>query len=122
MKYALSGVALLFYAAFLTPCYFEPGDLVISTGYIAILTAQFGSLGMFIAIIWAATGYAALVWGIVLIGHSATRRVPFLGRLHGPIRAITANPVRTTVIIFVITILVTVLVFYQEELIQSVVV
>ena len=100
MKHAISGAILIFYAMFLTPAYFEPADLVVSTAYITALTTIYGEMSYPIAIIWAATGYAALIIGLSLIGHSLTKHIPFLRRYHGATSFIVHHPFKTSLIIF----------------------
>ena len=71
MKLALIGTGLILYAMFLTPAYFEPTDIVISTGIVAGAI----SIGIpnWLIVIWAITGYIALIFGLILIGHFAFR-------------------------------------------------
>ena len=76
MKHTIIGMGLILYALFLTPCYVEPSDLVISSGWIAATTAMFGpEMASVIIPLWMATGYIALLFGVICIGTSILRRV-----------------------------------------------
>lgn len=71
MKLLVIGILLLIYAMFLTPCYFEPSDIVVSTAYIAGASAI--GIPTWIIILWIASGYIALVIAIALGVHFAIR-------------------------------------------------
>jgi len=58
------GICLIFYGMFLTPCYFEPWDVVISTTYIA--TANAMGVPLWIIAIWIISGYIAIFSGLIL--------------------------------------------------------
>jgi hypothetical protein len=103
MKHALLGTVLILYAILATPCYFEPSDLIISTAYIATLYSMLGDIAYPIAVMWAATGYAALFIGLSLIGHSLTKYIPFLRRYHGMTSYIVHHPVKVSLIIFIVS-------------------
>jgi hypothetical protein len=62
------GALLLFYASLLTPAYFDPSDLIVSTGWLAISASL--NIPMPIIIIWALSGYVALIFAIYLFGKS----------------------------------------------------
>jgi len=111
MKHALLGAALIFYAMFLTPSYFEPMDLVISTGYFAVLTSALGDLGLVIGILWASTGYVALIFGIVLIGHSISKYLLILRPLHLKTSYIVHHPFIVASVIFMISIVLSAYIF-----------
>jgi len=64
MKLLILGTVLVLYAMFLTPSYFEPSDLIISSGYI-VMANEMGVDPVYIYI-WAMSGYIALALGIVL--------------------------------------------------------
>ena len=75
MKKILIGTGLILYALFLSPCYVEPTDLIVSTGWITATTAYFGpALASVIIPIWMATGYIALIFGILFLGTGVLRR------------------------------------------------
>ena len=71
MKLLAIGSLLLIYAMFLTPAYFEPADLVISTTYIATFTAM--GYPLWVLALWIISGYVALGIAIFLFGHFAFR-------------------------------------------------
>ena len=58
------GTALILYAMFLSPAFFEPLDVVLSTGYI-VTANEMGVEPMFIWL-WMMSGYIALIGGMVL--------------------------------------------------------
>ena len=58
------GSALILYAMFLTPAFFEPLDVVLSTGYI-VTANEMGVEPMFIWA-WMMSGYVALIAGMAL--------------------------------------------------------
>lgn len=66
MKYHMLGLGaiLVLYAIFLTPAYFEPTDIVCSTGYIVIANEM--GIDPIVVFIWALSGYIALIAGIML--------------------------------------------------------
>jgi len=64
MKLMAIGFILVLYAIFLTPCFIEPTDIVVSSGYI-ILANEMGVEPVFIWL-WMMSGYAALIIGILL--------------------------------------------------------
>jgi len=64
MKLLFLGVVLVLYAMFLTPAYFEPLDLVISSGYI-VMANEMG-IDPILVYAWAMSGYVALVAGVLL--------------------------------------------------------
>lgn len=63
------GLLLILYAIFLTPCYLEPSDIIISTAYIIGFMAM--GFPIWILILWIISGYIALVIGIILVVHFA---------------------------------------------------
>lgn len=71
MRLLLIGALLIVYAMFLTPAYFEPADLVISTTYI-VAANEFG-IPMWALMTWIISGYIALIIGLVFIGHLVIR-------------------------------------------------
>jgi len=79
-KHSLLGICLILYAMFLTPAYFEPSDLGISTGWIAFALAFFPSNLMWILPIWMWTGYVAVFAGAFLIGKKLLNRFGTIGR------------------------------------------
>lgn len=75
MKHAILGMGLILYAILLTPAYFEPTDIVVSSGWIAATTAYFGSeLASVIIPLWMASGYIAVIFGVLFLGTSILRR------------------------------------------------
>ena len=64
MKLMAIGFILVLYAIFLTPCFIEPTDIVVSSGYIVIAN-EMGVEPVFIWL-WMMSGYAALIIGILL--------------------------------------------------------
>jgi len=74
MKHAIIGAALILYGLFLTPCFVEPSDLIVSTAWIAAATAA--NIPAFIITLWIISGYLALIIGAGLLGHSIFRRIP----------------------------------------------
>jgi phosphate/sulfate permease len=75
MRRVFLGTLLILYAIFLSPAYCEPTDLVVSTGLIAATTSYFGpELASVIIPLWMATGYIALVFGVLLLGTGVLRR------------------------------------------------
>ena len=76
MKLLALGTLLVLYAIFLTPAYFEPADLVISTAYVATWTAM--GWPTWLLFIWIASGYIALCIGLALGVH-------FLFRVKHPV-------------------------------------
>ena len=64
MKLLVIGTILVLYSLFLTPCFIEPTDIIVSTGYIAIAN-EMGVDPVFIWI-WIMSGYVALIGGILL--------------------------------------------------------
>lgn len=76
MKHAIIGTALILYGLFLTPCFVEPSDLIVSTAYIVAATAA--GIPMFIITLWIISGYIALIIGVCLLGHSIFRRLPVI--------------------------------------------
>ena len=64
MKLLIIGTVLVIYALFLTPCFVEPTDVVVSTGYIVIAN-EMGVNPVFIWL-WIMSGYAALFIGVLL--------------------------------------------------------
>ena len=63
MKLLVIGTVLVLYAVFLTPCFIEPTDIVVSTGYITIAN-EMGVDSVFIWL-WIMSGYVALIIGIL---------------------------------------------------------
>jgi hypothetical protein len=100
----LIGIALIFYAIVLSPAFIEPSDLIQSSTMITVIYAVYGEWGHVIIPLWMATGYLALVWGFVLIGHS----VPRLRKLHNKTAFIIHHPFKVTAIIFAAAIIVTI--------------
>ena len=75
MKKIILGTGLILYAVLLTPAYFEPTDIVVSTGWIAGATAVLGAqLASVIIPLWMASGYIAVIFGVLLIGTRILRR------------------------------------------------
>jgi len=64
MKLLALGVILVLYAIFFTPCFIEPTDVVVSTGYI-VLANEMGIHPGFIWL-WIMSGYVALIAGVFL--------------------------------------------------------
>ena len=64
MKLLAIGTVLVLYSLFLTPCFVEPTDVIVSTGYIAIANEK-GVDPIFIWL-WIMSGYIALIVGIFL--------------------------------------------------------
>ena len=100
MKHALLGAGLIIYSIAFSTAIFEPTDLIVSTTYITLLYNAFGDTGIILAIISASTGYCALVLGIALIGHSATKHIPILNRFHKTMSFIIHHPIKTVGIVF----------------------
>ena len=74
MKLFLLGVALVFYSLFLTPCFVEPTDVVVSTAYILAANEVLGTtLAAIVVPIWIISGYIALVVGLCMVGHFPLR-------------------------------------------------
>ncbi len=84
VRHAIIGAILIFYALMLSPCFIEPSDIVVSTAYIAASSAA--GIPVFVIILWAISGYIALVIGSILLGSSIFRHLP-------AIAAGTRNPV-----------------------------
>lgn len=62
---------------FLTPAYFEPLDLVLSTSYITV--ASVGGIPYWAIMLWILSGYIALILGLILVGHLAIKiQHPFI--------------------------------------------
>ena len=74
MKHAIIGTALILYGLFLTPCFIEPSDLIVSPAY--IVAAMAANIPVFIIWLWIISGYLALIAGAALLGHSIFRRIP----------------------------------------------
>lgn len=74
MKHAIIGTVLILYGLFLTPCYIEPSDVIISTALISSAVAA--SIPLPIISIWIISGYLALLVGAALLGHSIFTRIP----------------------------------------------
>ena len=75
MKHIIIGTALILFAVLLTPAYFEPSDLIVSSGWIAATTATLGpELASVVIPLWMALGYIALIFGVMLLGTSILRR------------------------------------------------
>ena len=64
MKLLVIGTILVLYAVFLTPCFIEPTDVIISTGYIAIANER--GIDPILIWLWIMSGYVALVVGLFL--------------------------------------------------------
>lgn len=64
MKLLIIGMILIIYSIFFTPCYFEPSDIVVSTAY--IVGASSIGVPTWAIILWIASGYIALIIGIML--------------------------------------------------------
>lgn len=64
MKLLIIGIVLVIYACFFTPCFVEPSDIIVSTGYIAIAN-EMGVDPIFVWL-WIMSGYVALIGGIML--------------------------------------------------------
>lgn len=73
MRLAILGLILILYAMFLTPAYFEPVDLVLSTAYITTFTLM--GIPLWILALWILSGYIALIIGSMLLA-SLVFRVP----------------------------------------------
>ena len=78
-KHAIIGIGLILYAMFLTPAYFEPSDLAISTGWIAFALAFFPHNALWILPIWMWTGYVAVMLGIWFIGKRLLNKFGYIG-------------------------------------------
>jgi len=107
MKKALLGIGLILYSMWFTPCFWEPSDIVVSTGYIATVYALYPTWAPIILALWIMSGYIALVWGIVLLGHSLTKYTPFLKPLHGHMKLITLHPLKLTLVIVIVSLVIT---------------
>ena len=64
MKLIIIGTILVLYALFLTPCFIEPTDVIISTGYI-VMANEMG-VDPFLIWLWIMSGYIALMAGVML--------------------------------------------------------
>jgi len=95
MKRLILGTALILYAMFLTPAFFEPTDLVISSGWLAIATSM--GIPTLIVALWMASGYIAVVLGAVFIGAHIFKKFGPVGML------IMKNPIGFVAVASVIT-------------------
>lgn len=64
MKLLVIGTLLVLYSIFLSPAFFEPSDVIVSTGYIAIAN-NMGIDPIWIWL-WIMSGYVALIGGVIL--------------------------------------------------------
>ena len=64
MKLLIIGTLLVLYSVFLTPCFVEPSDIIISTGYIAMANEM--GVDPIIIWLWMMSGYIALIIGVFL--------------------------------------------------------
>jgi hypothetical protein len=101
--HALIGIVLIFYAILLSPAFLEPSDIIQVPIMIATVYALYGDLGNIIIPLWMATGYLALIWGFVLVGHS----IKALRGLHNKTSMIIHHPFKVTAIIFIISLAIT---------------
>ena len=69
MRLLAIGTLLILYSLFLTPCFVEPSDIIISSGY--IMMANEMNISPIIIWLWIMSGYIALIGG-VLLGISGT--------------------------------------------------
>jgi hypothetical protein len=106
----LAGLVLIGYAILLTPAFIEPSDIIQSSLIITGVYALYGELwGSIIVPLWMATGYLALVWGFVLVGHS----IKSLRGLHNKTSIIIHHPFKVTGVVFAITLIITLVLLYQ---------
>ena len=99
VKHLSFGAILVLYAMFLTPAYFEPMDLIISTGWIALAYATFGDAANIIVPIWMLSGYLALVFGLVLLG-KGFHGLGVFGDLGKKVEIFIGDHPKTTAIMF----------------------
>lgn len=101
-KFILLGTLLILYSMFLTPCYWEPSDAVISTTYLAIVYETFDNqTAQVIASIWMLSGYLALIFGVLLIGVGARKYFPYAKViLQHPIAILAATFLTSLLIIY----------------------
>jgi len=64
MKLVALGAVLVIYAIFFSPCFIEPSDVLVSTGYIVIANEM--GLDPFVIWLWVMSGYVALFGGVAL--------------------------------------------------------
>jgi hypothetical protein len=101
LKHAIIGTLLIFAALFLTPCYIEPSDIVISGGWIAFSYATFPDWAPVILPIWMAVGYICFILGAILLGGYLLRRLGVVGLM------VLRHPIMIAILIFVIALTVT---------------
>ncbi len=107
MKHIIIGTALILFAAFLSPCYFEPSDIVLSTFYITATTATFGpEIAPIIIGVWMIVGYLAVALGIGLIGHSVLKRFGIKGTFF------LRNPYMIVVLGIIFSVILTFCIYY----------
>lgn len=99
------GIGLIFYAIIFSPAFIEPTDILQSSAMITLVYGIYGDWGHLIVPLWMATGYLALIWGFVLVGHS----VPALRKLHNKTSIIIHHPFKVTAVIFAAALIVTIL-------------
>ena len=98
-KFILLGTLLILYSMFLTPCYWEPSDAIISTTYLALVYENFDNqTAQVIASIWMLSGYLALIFGVLLIGMGARKYFPYA-------RVILQHPIAVIIAAFLFTLL-----------------
>jgi len=100
VRHFVLGAFLIFYAAMLTPAYFEPGDIVVSSLWITAAHAAYGDLALVLVPLWMATGYVTLLWGVIFTAHSLSKYIPFLKSIHVHTSFIKNHPVKVTALIF----------------------